>query len=304
VLISVRILLIVLLCCGGSKAWLLGQTRQHIDYFQVGVFAGASHYSGDLSPNADPLFPGAQLAGLQQARFSAAVFASYHWHPHMSVRLQLGYGQVRADDAQSDNAINRRRNLSFGSNLFEASLQLHYDYFGNLRDYRYRARLTPFVFAGIGVVAFDPYAYRDPIAQSGKTFLRPLRTEGQEQAYAPVALVIPFGGGLKYRLSDLWDLRLEVGLRLTTTDYLDDVSGNTAPPVAPTRQGHPLPSALGGGGDRAFFSYRATGATDYGLRRGNPATNDWYVFSGLSLAYILDNPAPCPKVKRRGRLRD
>lgn len=281
-----------------------GQTRQHVDYFQVGGFVGASHYAGDLSPNADPIFPQAQLAGLGQAGLAVSAFGSYHWHPHMSLRLNLAYGHISADDALSENPINRRRNLSFGAHLFEASVQLHYDYFGNLRDYRYRARLTPFVFAGIGFVTVNPYAYRDVAAQTGRTALRPLRTEGQDQAYGPVALVVPFGGGIKYRLSDLWDLRLEVGLRLTTTDYLDDVSGATALPVSPVVQGHALPAALGGSADRLFFAYRATGPTDYALRRGNPNTTDWYAFTGLSIARILDNPAPCPRVQRRGRLRD
>lgn len=277
-----------------------GQTRQHIDYFSVGGFAGVSHYNGDLSPGSGPTFPQGQLAGIAQVGPAFGLFGSYHWHPHMSVRLYVGYGHISADDAKSENPVNRTRNLSFASNLWEVSAQLYYDYFGNLRDYRFRPQLTPFVFAGVGFVAYDPYAYRDVAGRTGQTFLRPLRTEGQEVPYGSIAFVLPCGGGLRYRLNDHWDLRLEVGLRWTATDYLDDVSGAT-----PGRnQGHPTPDQLAGSPDRLLFAYRATGVTNYNLRRGNPAKTDWYAFTGLSLAYILDNPAPCPKPQRRGRLRD
>jgi hypothetical protein len=120
----------------------------------------------------------------------------------MSVRAYLGYGKVSADDAESKSEVNRVRNLSFQSNLYEASVQLHYDYFGNDRDYRFRPRVTPFIFTGVGLVAFNPQAYRDPRAKTGLTELAPLRTEAQSQAYSTVALVIPFGGGVRFRLSD------------------------------------------------------------------------------------------------------
>jgi hypothetical protein len=272
------------------------QSREPKDYFSVGVFGGVAHYAGDLSPGNGPSFPADQLTGLARVGASLGVFGSYHWHPHMSVRAYLGYGKVSADDAESKSEVNRVRNLSFQSNLYEASVQLHYDYFGNDRDYRFRPRVTPFIFTGVGLVAFNPQAYRDPRAKTGLTELAPLRTEAQSQAYSTVALVIPFGGGVRFRLSDRYDLRVEVGLRWTASDFLDDVSGSSAG----RNQGHPLPSQLTVSADQRFFSYRATAPTaDYSLRRGNPARTDWYAFTGISIARILDNPVNCPKPRRR-----
>ena len=47
-------------------------------------------------------------------------------------------------------------------------------------------------------------------------------TEGVD--YGQVALVVPFGAGLNYRMNYEWSIGLDAIYRFTTTDYLDDVS--------------------------------------------------------------------------------
>src|SRR5690606_13448162 len=64
-----------------------------------------------------------------------------------------------------------------------------------------------------------------------KVFLKPLSTEGQglpqypdRKPYKLTQFAIPFGAGVKFRVSRNTVLAYEVGLRKIFTDYLDDVS--------------------------------------------------------------------------------
>src|SRR5690606_15533698 len=64
-----------------------------------------------------------------------------------------------------------------------------------------------------------------------KIFLRDLGTEGQglpqypdKKMYNLVQIAVPFGGGIRLRLSDNVHISYEIGLRKLFTDYIDDVS--------------------------------------------------------------------------------
>lgn len=43
-----------------------------------------------------------------------------------------------------------------------------------------------------------------------------------------MAVAIPLGVGVKYALNENWNIFAEVNYRLTTTDYIDDVSSSYA----------------------------------------------------------------------------
>ncbi|WP_089681278.1 DUF6089 family protein [Catalinimonas alkaloidigena] len=71
---------------------------------------------------------------------------------------------------------------------------------------------------------------------------------------------LPFGVGMKYILSRNWNLGLELGTRKTFTDYLDNASDTDLPTQ---------------------------------LQRGNPYTQDWYGFLGVTISYTIYT-VPCP----------
>ncbi|HTF81579.1 MAG TPA: hypothetical protein VL947_07635, partial [Cytophagales bacterium] len=101
---------------------------------------------------------------------------------------------------------------------FEFNVGAVYDIIKFEPLYFRRADLLPYLHAGIGFVHYSPTA-----SLNGEWYrLRPLRTEGHK--YSPMALVIPFGFGLRIKLLDHWDICTEFGYRYTRTDYLDDVS--------------------------------------------------------------------------------
>ncbi len=70
-----------------------------------------------------------------------------------------------------------------------------------------------------------------------RVYLKPLSTEGEglpgypdRKPYSLTQLAIPFGGGVKFAITNDWHIGLEVGLRKLFTDYLDDVSSTYADP--------------------------------------------------------------------------
>ena len=84
----------------------------------------------------------------------------------------------------------------------------------------------PFVFAGLSLFYFSPQ-----VQYNGSLIdLATLNTEGQNlpgstlEDYGFVSMAIPFGAGIKLKLSNRFSLLGEWGMRMTFTDYLDDVS--------------------------------------------------------------------------------
>ena len=63
------------------------------------------------------------------------------------------------------------RNLSFQSNIIEWNLLGEYTFLGY-----HQKKFSPFIFGGIAVFHYDPYAY-DTLGQ--KIYLKPLSTEGE-----------------------------------------------------------------------------------------------------------------------------
>lgn len=268
-------------------------------YFYVGVGLGATNYKGDLDDNFTLKFtkPGLAFVG------------GYHLSSRMSVRLMLAQGWMKASDAKAARDVPRlRRNLSFRSPLTEASLTFVYEFFGNDRKFKYRPQYSPYIFAGVGVFAFNPQA------KLGDTWhdLQPLGTEGQYmsnchqgQIYAdgsasacptPYSLVqvsIPFGVGIRYKLTDKIDLNCEVGVRKTFTDYLDDVSGYYVNVDQLRAEQGEVAALLS---DRIDRSVYPQGGEFWNGIRGDNTQSDWYVISMVSATYILDW-VKCPKFR-------
>lgn len=154
------------------------------------------------------------------------------------LRLEANFGKVSAEDsvlskvATSDIARARyNRNLSFRSNITEVALVGEFHPLFAFIDWTARdgepPRFSPYVLAGVSYFSFNPQAKLN----NNWVNLQPLSTEGQgfaeypnRKPYKLNAIGIPVGGGVKYELSPLVNLRMEFMYRPTTTDYLDDVS--------------------------------------------------------------------------------
>lgn len=180
--------------------------------WEVGVAGGGAGYIGDLNQNNY-----VQVSGL-----SGGAFVKRNFNSFLGLRLHYTYGQIKADDANSNNAQFRERNLRFKTSLNEVSTILDFNFFDFSAGSGLTKRFSPYLFAGAGLVVFKPYA-----TYNGTDYrLDKLLTEGQPDFYPKYVLNIPYGGGVRYNYKDAWTVFAEIGYRTAFTDYLDDVSGN------------------------------------------------------------------------------
>lgn len=243
---------------------------QSFAQLQIGIFGGVAGYNGDLT---DKVF--------QNPKAAFGLTVGYEITTRINVRAGFTYGKVGAADSLSDQSDLRLRNLSFQTSIAEFSLVGEYNIFDmDVRPF------SPYVFAGLGVYRFNPYTFD---RNGNQVYLQPLGTEGQglsgypDEQYSLTQLALPFGGGLKYNISDNFRIALEFGMRKLFTDYLDDVSGGYADPndlfanrgqqsVELSYRGDEVP-----GGD---LNYPVKGFT-----RGSPKYKDYYYFTGIHLTY-------------------
>jgi len=236
-------------------------------YWQVGGALGISNYSGDLSQS---------RVDMGYTRYHIGLFAKRDLTPHVTLGAGLTYARIAGADSTNRRADLKDRNLSFRSPIMEFHVRLELNLF-DIDDKGW----TPYVFGGVGVFSFYPTT-RDSSGDIVK--LRGLNTEGQglsqypdRKQYNLTSISIPFGAGIKFLIRDDLVAGFEIGLRKTFTDYLDDVSKGYA-------DYNTLLAAYGPNTVR--YAYRGSGAyPTEGFPRGSQKYDDWYVFTGFTLAY-------------------
>ena len=234
--------------------------------WEVGAFGGGAGYMGDLNPN-NPL----KVSGV-----AAGAFVKRNFDRYLSVKLGYTYGVIRGADSTSGNQQFRNRNLSFTTQLSEVSLTGEFNFMEYMPSVTHNV-YTPYIFAGISTVNYNPQA-----KYQGQTYdLRQFQTEGEAQ-YPNSAIAVPFGAGIKYNFAGSLSLAAELGYRVAYTDYLDDVSGLYADKST-------LPNAISVAlSDRSGEKTGVyTGAAD--TQRGDLRPRDTYLFIGFTISYTFIN---------------
>ena len=234
----------------------------------LNLFLGTSNYEGDMQANFFTFTqPGLAIGGGLSYQLSNRVY----------IRAGITHATLMADDKKNPKVY--FRNLNFKTSIQEFHLAGEY-YLLTDED----SKFSPYFFGGIAVYHFNPYT-KDTAGT--KYFLQPLSTEGQgfydnRKPYKLTQFAIPFGGGIKYTVSDNIKLGIEVGLRKLFTDYLDDVSTTYIDPnLLLTNRG---PKAL----ELSFRGGEIDNTETYPAnltKRGEPKNKDWYYFTGLTLSY-------------------
>jgi hypothetical protein len=251
---------------------------------EFGIAIGAGHYFGDLNTR----------AALNRPKLSAGAFFRKQFNNYIGVKVAANYARLGYSDVYSQNETQKRRNLSFNTNLWELSVSGDFNFFKfypGIEGFTY----TPYVSLGVGVFSYDPFAY----LSNEKYFLRPIGTEGQGSAaypdrkpYSSMAVCLPLAVGFKYNLSEKTNMFAEVGYRFTNTDYLDDVSTVYAPDAFPLQpNGQPSPGFLLS--DRSYETGQPIGIK--GRQRGNSAQKDAYVLFHIGLSFNISSyrcPSP------------
>lgn len=238
---------------------------------------GFANYSGDLQE---------KRFTLDQAGGAFGAGLSYELAPKFLARGQLTFGKIKAADKFSSSEQLRQRNLSFASNIIEGSLILDYSFF-DLQSHS----ATPYIFGGASLFHFNPSTID---SLGNKVFLAQLGTEGQGLAaypdrkfYKKTQVSIPFGVGVRFRITDNAWLGYEIGIRKTFTDYLDDVSKTYVDQDLLIANGRQQAASL------AFRSDELKGNTlpypPANAIRGGEKYKDWYYFSGITLSIGILN---------------
>lgn len=236
----------------------------------INLFVATSNYEGDMQAN---------FFTFQQPGLALGAAVTYQLTDRFHLRAGYTSATLMADDKKNPKVY--FRNLNFKTALHEIHLGGEYYLFPDENS-----RISPYAFGGIAVYRFNPYT-KDTLG--AKHFLRPLSTEGQgfvagRKPYKLTQFAIPFGGGIKYALTENIKIGAEVGMRKLFTDYLDDVSTTYVDPN----------ELLANRGPKAVeLAYRGA-EIDKGqtyptvlTKRGEPRNKDWYYFTGITISYRL-----------------
>ncbi|MEO6550578.1 MAG: DUF6089 family protein [Ferruginibacter sp.] len=269
---------------------LLYDTIAQDTYEQIGEFGitgGVAHYFGDINTR----------GSVNRPKPAVGIFFKKQFNNYLGVRLSAHYAQLGYSDVYSKSAFQKRRNLSFNTDIFELALMGDFNFFKFVPGDPYYS-FTPYVTIGVGAFSFNPYAYY----QGKKVYLRSLGTEGQNisyvdpntgkkrKAYGSMAVCIPIGAGFKYNVSNNINLSFQIAHRLTLTDYLDDVSTTYVgvdkfPPL------NGQPSVAGILQDRSFETGAIIGVE--GRQRGYSKQKDQYIIAEVGISFSIST-YKCP----------
>ncbi len=269
-----RIIAVIILVCSlliGKNAW----SQRYYTALEVGFSGGGSQYFGDLNEH----------YGFKTIGAAGGIYARERLNSYIALKLVTNFTCVGYDDKYNDAPYDKLRNLNFKSDIVEVVAQAEFNFFAfvtGMKEHRY----TPYLTGGIGAFFYDPYTTYN----GSKYYLRPLGTEGQYAGYAPrkytsVSPCFPIGAGVKVWIAGGVNLALEIADRLTTTDYLDDVS--TTYVGVGSFSKNPIAAALQ---DRS--PGQVLGIT--GKQRGNTSSYDQYLMAMLSLTFNFTS-YKCPQ---------
>ena len=260
------------------------QAQEGIEF---GGFLGASHYFGDLNTD----------FSVNHLGIVGGIIGRYNFNERTAIKLIGTVANVSADDADSNNSFEKRRNLSFQSQILDASAQFEFNFLpyfhGSKNEF-----FTPYLFAGLSVTYFNPQTKvcdSDPstslsqcMGSTSLVGLRPLGTEGQfrGEEYFTVTGGLAFGAGIKIDINYEWSINVELSGRRLFTDYLDDVS-SVYPDLGDLEN-------LRGDIAVALSDRSNPSIGDAGRQRGNSKTKDSFGLLSVGIVYYFGD-LKCPK---------
>ncbi|MFD2999586.1 outer membrane beta-barrel protein [Pontibacter toksunensis] len=157
--------------------------------------------------------------------------ALYYFTNYLGISGGIGYLRLGA----TEGSPHRPLDVSFRSEVVEVTatvvINLLDSYAGSAGYRSLRKRfLVPYIRAGAGLVYYTPTSYpgQGKLNESQTTY-EPARR------YPAIAAVIPFGGGLRFRINNEFSIAPELIYHITTTDYLDNIG---PAPGYPNRDDH------------------------------------------------------------------
>ena len=149
------------------------------------------------------------------------VGARYKIKEELAVKFTMSFTFVSGSDALTEAAGRKNRNVSFSSPIFETAVQAEYSIlkekfgnrytFSNMRKFKLK-NVNTYLFAGVGGFFFNPTTTNQDVATN------------KNEAFSRISVAFPMGIGFKYGINRKLSFGMEIGPRLTLTDYLDGIS--------------------------------------------------------------------------------
>ena len=180
--------------------------------FEVGAFAGAANYQGDLADGA---------IIWRETQLSYGALMRYTPNRFLTLRAHFFQGKAQASDYNSSEINIRRRGFRFKSTLREFAAIGEFNFLGKENDAAndFSFMFNPYLFGGVGFLAVEG----TPVAPSD-TKPYPFPEAGAKKGF----LTIPIGIGIKIQPSPSFSLGLEWGGRTALSDRIDGVSSATS----------------------------------------------------------------------------
>lgn len=166
------------------------KTMAQEDYrFDIGAGLGMTGYLGDANTANLWSEPGWDFEALFR----------YIANPRWAFKTNFYAGNLRGDSSKMTNVFPGGETFSFSTTFYELGEMVEFNFFnyGMGETYRKLKRISPYIAAGIGMTVWSI---------DGKT---------------GAAFNIPLGVGLKYKLSQHWNIGFEFLMKKTFSDRLD-----------------------------------------------------------------------------------
>ncbi len=251
-----------------------------------GLNLGAANYLGEIGGGPGEARPFLLDMKFQQTNISVGGFYRMNFTRNIAAKVAFNYSRIEGADSLTGEPTRIARNLSFRTDLLEFNLTGEYTFFSfndMSRRSKNRVDFSSYVTAGVGVLFYYPYAnFNDKWY-----YLRPLQTEGVENAYDEMAIVVPFGIGANFTFNRKIRLGIEFAYRFTNTDYLDDISTDFAyDSELPFEESKIFANRSAEAFARGDADLPDPGFYVSGSNRGGDG-NDGYLIGNISLSYVI-----------------
>ena len=181
--------------------------------------------------------------------------------PRHSFRASVLLTQLEGNDKYSDDPRRVARNYQFKNTIVEFSAGMEFTFL-DFDLHRMEPQMTPYLYTGISTARHKNYFY-DQYPPANSDPIQPIFQNTYSWAFG-----IPMVLGFKATAFDGLILAAEIGVRYTFSDKIDgSVPGVLTPSSVPGESSSLVPF-------------------------GNLNSNDWYVFSGITVTYTFGQK-PC-----------
>lgn len=221
--------------------------------YEAGVFLGYSNFIGDVG----------STNYIVNKKPAGGLLLKWNRSPRHSFRASVLFTELEGNDKDSDDPRRIARNYKFKNSIVEFSAGMEFTFL-DFDLHSMNPQMTPYLYTGISSARHKNYFF-DPQQPSppNNDPKMPIFDNTNSWAFG-----IPMVVGFKATAFDGFILAAEIGVRYTFTDKIDgSVPGELTPSNVP-------------GGSSSLVPF------------GNINSNDWYVFSGITVTYTFGQK-PC-----------